>query len=408
MSHLILKYCDFLVRFCKMRKGRFIAFYLAILMFSLHLCSCDNTETVIGTIPGTEIELEYKYGEISIVYDDMSTDEIYTDLYNENIVSPLSSLSLGKDKVCYSFNTAIYTSDNSPYVLSLCADPVCDHTKMESCIVSYGLLRYPLYVGDDVFFVKGNGIYRYSSATLQTTPYAIFNAPITMTFVMGKYLYLYISNELYVRIDMVTRTARILHPPTKSVQAVYPSDGKIYCLDSGYNIYEYDCNLENATRLISSFKPSCFIQNSYQVYDNKIYYVSEDDGNPNLHIYDISQKKEEVFNNICCFGINNGAIYYLKYDPILGPEFDNNGVITRANAVSGNKLWCADIDSINTPIFVASIEDENMRLDNYFIHVTDKYVYMNVSIFTDLKIETWLFRLNRTTKEWQAISGENH
>lgn len=391
-----------------MRTVRLFVFYSVILILSLNLYSCNNTETVIGTIPGTEIDLEYKYGEISIVYDDASDDEIYTDQYNENIISPLSSLSLGKDKVCYSFNTAIYTADNSPYVLSLCADPVCDHTKRESCIVSYGLLRYPLYVGDDVFFIKGTGVYRYSSATLQTTPYAVFNAPITMTFVMGKYLYICISNELYVRVDMITCTAKILQPLTKSVEAVFPYDGKIYCLDSGYNIYEYDYSFENAKHLISSFTPSCFIQNSYQVYNNKVYYVSEDDGSPNLHVYDISQKIEEVFGNICCFGINNGVIYYLKYDPILGPEYDNNGVVARATAVSGNKLWCADIDSINNPTFVASIDDKNMRLDNYFIHVTDKYVYMNVSIFADLQIETWLFRLNRMTKEWQAISGENN
>lgn len=369
-------------------------------------CSCHQYSNVIGN--GTdETEIIYKRGEIEIV-EFLDEAEIYTGAYTDNISSSTLSVSQKKNTVVYGLTKFVFGTDENPSILSLCLDPVCDHTKEHSCILSYGLVRDVMITEYDIYFLSTTGIYRYSKETLTTEPYAIFNTYIINQFLMGRYLYAQVGYDYYIKIDLLTNKAMAIPIETVEYVMIYPYDGMLYCMDSSSNIYQCDENFENACLIAANRHPDCFIQMSYQVYGDRVYYLAVGDSeNTNLYSYDLLVKETAlILKDIYCFGIAADKLYVQLYNPIEGPLYRNQqNDIINVTAYTGNSIYCASLDNPEQLSLVTKYEEENCRLDGYYLVPTEQYLYVSVSDYTNMELKVCVYRYDVVNHEWQYMAN---
>lgn len=381
---------------------------LFCILFSslLILCSCKDPIS-IGVTSEDGYELEYKYGEITLL-DTISTEsDIYTENYPDDVFVPRDTLSIGKDQIIYTWNTALSIQKENGKITPLCRDPLCDHMQRESCIVSYGLIKCTLQRGADVFFLKGNGVYRYSVETYKVTPYAIFSAMATEMFSMGRFLYVRILNEAYVKIDLETNMGETIAIESVEPIVIYPSEGRLYCLDQAMNILVCDQNMQLTETLIKDIKPGCYIQQCFQVYDNKIYYVTIKDEHHLLCVYDIQDGQTETYDDVYCFAISDGKIYMMLYDPIPGMLFYNGSEAVETTIQTAGKIYHAPLDEIDDMRLLTSFDIEGWQIDGYWIWATKRYLYTEGDHFTKDSAETGFWRYDIATDVWEEIREED-
>lgn len=388
-----------------MRKIGFLSL-LCLLLFSLS--ACQKNPVTIGGETKDGVTVEYKYGEITFL-DEVFSSKVYTDTYRENI-TPQVELTVSDHDVVYLYHAAVYTTDDSREILSLCRDPLCDHSKPESCIISYAP-RHIIATDDNIYFAKANGIYHYSLDTLETTPFAVFNDYVIEQFLMGRFLYIKVGYNLYVKVDLETNNAVSISSNDGNVSfaemiSIEPYDGWLYYSDENGNIYRINQNFENPELLIQENHYQCFIGESYRFCDGKLYFADFNDGQYRMGIYDLtSGEVEYVNNNVYCFDISGDMIYMQLYDPIDGPEYRrSDGTVITTTANTGNRLWCAPLDDPSDVRPLATFSGENKRLDGYFTCATENYVYVYAAEFEDYDSETYLYRYSLRSGQWQRIA----
>lgn len=374
---------------------------IAFILTCIFAISCDNSKTTNLSSDGAE-DILYKYGKIEFV-DFLEDSDIYYGDYMGTQTRSMSA-SYTEDIVIYTHNASVYTNDENLNVLSLCHDPVCDHSKRESCIVSYGLVRDVVFVDDYTYFLKATGIYRYSHETLTTEPYAVFNIYIATQFRMGRYLYAELNGGEYIKIDLATDQAIMLEPELLSPRMVFPYKNMLYCYDSENNIYRCDQNFQNAELLVSNITTECWVSHSYQVYNDYLYYVTVENDVHYLMKYDLAKNAlESRIEGVYCFWIYDDFLYTQQYDPSEGPLYQNGDNIVPSTIKTGNKVYRAHLSDPTNREVIARQSDNNMRLDGYGLYVTERFIYSYIANFVDYDIITNYYRYDMVTNEWQQI-----
>lgn len=374
--------------------------------------ACGEKNVIIGKIKGDDgADFTYKRGIIEFA-DELPNDTIYYGEYDYNSYSPLHYLTIMPDKVVYTANTAVYTEDKNDEIFSLCRDPVCDHSKPETCIVSFGLISHPIPTDEYIYFLKATTVFRYSLLTMTTDEYAVFNIYLISLSQMGRYLYVGIAGGLYVKIDLVTDTAMVLEPELIDLAMRYSYDGKIYLMDASCNIYESDDNMDNIKLLASDRNPDCFIQSSYEVYNSKLYYVTKENEQNYLCVYDLeTEVVTEKIPGVFCFTLSDDIMYMQFYDPQPGPEYMENGEMAVSVNRTGNKIYTVPINDLNNKKLLNAFEniyDEctGSMVGGNYLYATGNYLYADVTeIYNDYSVGFASYRLNIRTNKWQRIAG---
>jgi len=362
-------------------------------------------------------EISYKSGLIKFV-NKLPNAEIYCGEYDYDAVSPFHYLTVQPDKVIYTFNSAVYTEDGSSEVLSLCRDPVCDHSEREydNCFIAFGGGGNVIMTEEYIYFKRTTNVWRYSLRTMRREMYASFNIVVASLTLMGRYLYVGLPGGVYVKVDLVTDTAVALEPDI-IMSMIYPYQSKMYIMDESENIYECDENFQNITLIANNRKEfDCHIQSSYQAYKGKLYYISKENDQNMLYVYELSSKTiVEKVPGVVCFAIANDIIYMQFFEPFYGPEYTdtNTGERSRHVILTGNKIYHAPINKLQEKNLLVTYDqkfDECIEsyLERYYMYVTDKYLYTEAIEFFDdnVPISCALYRMNLSTKKWQRIRGE--
>ena len=378
---------------------------LLVLIISLMCAACGTTSTELVISNANGIEVEYQDGKLIFV-DSLSDMNIYPSGYGGCTLTPTSDVSFDEDTVisCYA---KIICDDKHSDVINLCRDPICDHKKENTCIHSYGLIRNGIIVEDYIYFRDTLGIYRYSMNTLTTEPYAVFNKQVMSQFRMGKYLYICVDYGVFIKVDLTNDQAVVLSIEQLEYGMIYPYEGALYCLDGVSGIWRCDQNFDNAELIVPARSFDCHIPYSYQIYENKLYYVSIEDKTQYLYAYDLSDNNVEWrIPDVYCFNIYDGILYTQLYDPQDGPEFLNSkGNIVTTVAQTGGKIYMSLLSDPDSFRILCELDESEKRLDGYFVYATDRYIYAEVAEFSNLKINTCLYRYDMECNLWQKIGN---
>ena len=389
---------------------RRLLLFLALLLL---LGGCAEQETSLGVELEDGFELAYLDGEITFVEDWFEPGETYTENYSENSYSPYTRMAVWRNGLIYSMEDAyVEMMDGIGEIMSLCKDPLCDHTEETRCIVSFGG-RNVIKAGTDFYFVYATTVYRYSQETLRTSVFAEFNMMVSSQFLMGRYLYFEIFGQVYVRVDLESNTAMILEKdPMIAPYLYYPYEEMLYFYDANTDqIFRCDTNMQNTQLLAKNVHSPCHTTWAFQLYGDKLYYVSveyklpvSESNRPYLCVLDLTTGETERYDGIYCFGICGGTIFYQCYEPREGPLFFNQKQkYVTTTLYTGNRIYRAPLDDIENQTLLTEVTGDNLRLDGYFLHATEDYLYVYISDFSNAELNLKLCRYNLTTGEWQAV-----
>ena len=320
-----------------LKQSKTIILAALTLINTILVSACNESHTIVRNNDDTEIL--YKFGELTFIGE--HTDEIYSDKYSRDYYDMYPYLAITSDSVLYGNYEPILLSDDGS-MLELCRDPLCDHSKPQTCILSYGGVRRIIYTDDYIYFAKSTGVYRYDLNTLTSEPYAIFNAYVYSQFLMGRYLYIDLGAGDFIKVNIETDEAVIITdiPITSTFNC--PCNGYIYSVDSAGGIYRCDDNFENIEQLTGERIFGCDIPASYQIYGDYIYYPI----GKTLYRKRLDDLTGEAFlDNIYAFTIADDTIYYEIYHPQPGPAYDNGSEIVTRTLHTGNNIYSGPLDS---------------------------------------------------------------
>ena len=381
--------------------------FLTIVVLTITIVVACNSRKDSAIFSNDNIDITYKYGKIEFV--DELMGDIYSEKFSNDDYSGFFFVSIQPDSLVYTFNTYKYLPDYSDAVLELCRDSVCDHSVKESCIQSFGNIYYVVCTSDYTYFTKGNGVYRYSIESFTTEPYAVFNATVTNQFLMGKYLYIEIAASVYVKVDLESGKAVILENIGAMMSCIYPYNGQLYFLDEANNIYICDDNFVNKKLLVTGRHFDCAIQASFQPFEDSVYYIDKGADEYNLCRYDLkTEKAEKLIDDVFAFCISpSGRLFYQKYDPSVGPLYNNGSEYVNVTCFTGKTIYYADLDDAISPSVFIKNEFKETRLGESYMFATEKYLYVYIDEFNDGEMEMVLYRINCFDPEWQRVAGEN-
>ncbi len=353
-----------------MKRSRiFITFFLIFVVLQLVGCQKDNSRITPTPDGNTDYNLKnYTYDEIykdSIFDDDMSTPA-----YRRTKIYPTKN-------TIYSFFTSWKRSyineDRTVSTYTFCQDPLCSHTKLP-CI-SYAALTsdniieangklYLLIQGDGE---KSNKFIEYDTSSGKYTMIGEFVNGGQLIARLGRFVYFYVirmdgqvdsgmqlSTLLLHRYDIAEGNLEKIGERNPKEPFLHPSGhaGHIYYIDSYNNLCRCDVNLQNAVMLESNKNVI-----TYEVIDDKIYYLTKESGNDygTLYTLDIDNKTSRVlYDKVTWFCIYNNRLYYSKYAPLEAfdwdfPQTGENGkqvIINKTIIImNGNIIYSINLDN---------------------------------------------------------------